>query len=230
MIVHQHLSELVKNVIIHEAYPKFDKNKFMRNKHLTLKKKLFKSDRKVFKKRIMKLYSTLEKKKFKNIKKYVDKSFVIVKRGFNMIKQREKLPIYIKEQQIMEIFSKNDVVIICGTTGCGKTTQIPQFLFEAGYGHGKNDHHGLIGVTEPRRVAAVNVSQRVGKELNDPEQVSYQIRYDSKINQKTKIKFMTDGILLREIKDDFLLRKYCVIILDEAHERNLNTEIVMIWV
>ena len=163
---------------------------------------------------------------------------VKVNRLRHIIESRMKLPIIGEEYKIMECIKDNDVVLICGETGSGKSTQVPQFLYEAGYswmesqnelesnrGHGG---YGLIGVTEPRRVAAMSVSKRVGIELNNRKHVSYQIRYDSKsITKDTHIKFMTDGILLREIQYDFLLNKYSVIILDEAHERNLNTDVLI---
>eukprot|EP01083_Nonionella_stella_P074903 203332_1 len=151
------------------------------------------------------------------------KSTVTVHRRAHIIKSRMELPIIGEEHTIMESIRENDVVLICGETGSGKSTQVPQFLYEAGYGlHGK-----MIGVTEPRRVAAMSVSKRVGVELNQVDAVSYQIRYDSCVTRDTRIKFMTDGILLREIQYDLLLRKYSVIILDEAHERNLNSDVLI---
>lgn len=87
---------------------------------------------------------------------------------------------------------------------------------------------GIIGVTQPRRVAAMSMASRVAHELALPEsKVSYQIRYDATISPSTVIKFMTDGVLLRELATDFLLNKYSVIIIDEAHERSLNTDILI---
>jgi ATP-dependent RNA helicase DHX37/DHR1 len=86
---------------------------------------------------------------------------------------------------------------------------------------------GLIGVTQPRRVAAVSMANRVSHELNVTDEVSYQIRYDTTTSKNTRIKFMTDGVLLRELAADFLLTKYSVLIIDEAHERNLNTDILI---
>lgn len=142
--------------------------------------------------------------------------------------QRSQLPIFAEEQSIMEAIKGNPVVIICGETGSGKTTQVPQFLYEAGYGNSASSNPGLIAVTQPRRVAAVSMAERVGFELNDKSLVAYQIRYDSTtVTPKSVIKFMTDGILLREIQSDFLLSKYSIILLDEAHERNLNTDILV---
>eukprot|EP01084_Bolivina_argentea_P088778 160289_1 len=151
---------------------------------------------------------------------------VKVNRLNDIIESRMELPIIGEEYRIMECINNNDVVLICGETGSGKSTQVPQFLYEAGYSFDEL-HPGMIGVTEPRRVAAMSVSKRVGIELNRNTHVSYQIRYDSQVTNDTHIKFMTDGILLREIQFDFLLNKYCVIILDEAHERNLNTDVLI---
>ncbi|KAI8097439.1 P-loop containing nucleoside triphosphate hydrolase protein [Halteromyces radiatus] len=141
---------------------------------------------------------------------------------------RSKLPVCGEEQVIMEAIRNNTVVIICGETGSGKTTQVPQFLYEAGWSHPESDNPGLIGVTQPRRVATVSMAKRVGEELNLSEQeVSYQIRYDATVSDKTRIKFMTDGVLLRELSEDLLLTKYSTLIIDEAHERNLNTDILI---
>ncbi|XP_062614343.1 probable ATP-dependent RNA helicase kurz [Saccostrea cucullata] len=137
---------------------------------------------------------------------------------------RFKLPILAEEQMIMETINENNVVIICGETGSGKTTQVPQFLYEAGYAHAG----GIIAVTEPRRVAAISMSQRVGAEMNlTSREVSYQIRYEGNVTESTKIKFMTDGVLLKEVQKDFLLTKYSVVIIDEAHERSVYTDILI---
>ncbi|RLO06614.1 hypothetical protein DYB28_008591 [Aphanomyces astaci] len=144
---------------------------------------------------------------------------------------RMQLPVCNAEQEIMEAIELNSVVILCGETGSGKTTQVPQFLYEAGYGT-DGMHPGMIGVTQPRRVAAVSTAQRVATELNVPfgkrGSVGYQIRYDNDhVSDSTRVKFMTDGILLKEIQQDFLLKKYSIILLDEAHERNVNTDILI---
>lgn len=146
--------------------------------------------------------------------------------------QRERLPIFQEEQQIMELIRRNLVVIICGETGSGKTTQVPQFLLEASYGYRREgaSNPGLIGVTQPRRVAALSMAERVQDELEPclPGVVGHQVRFDKNIcSESTRIKFMTDGILLKEIGEDFLLERYSVILLDEAHERNLNTDVLV---
>lgn len=147
---------------------------------------------------------------------------------------RMQLPVCSSEQEIMEAIDENDVIILCGETGSGKTTQVPQFLYEAGYGHPDHpSNSGRIGVTQPRRVAAVSTAKRVAEELNVPfgapkGHVGYQIRYDAEhVSEHTRIKFMTDGILLKEIQQDFLLRQYSILLLDEAHERNVNTDILI---
>ncbi|XP_060641566.2 probable ATP-dependent RNA helicase DHX37 [Anolis sagrei] len=150
--------------------------------------------------------------------------FIPVDRTPEIQEARLKLPILAEEQVIMEAIRENSVVIICGETGSGKTTQVPQFLYEAGYA----SSGGIIGITEPRRVAAVSMSHRVAVEMNLSHRVvSYQIRYEGNVTDETKIKFMTDGVLLKEIQKDFLLSKYRVIILDEAHERSVYTDILI---
>ncbi|CAH8558353.1 unnamed protein product [Schistosoma haematobium] len=150
--------------------------------------------------------------------------FVLVSRTPEVAAARLALPVLSDEATIMESISENDCVIICGATGCGKTTQIPQFLYEAGYA---TDGY-MIGITEPRRVAAISMAHRVGEELNlTSGQVSYHIRYDKEVTKETLIKFMTDGILLQEIKQDFELSKYSVIIVDEAHERSIYSDVIL---
>ncbi|KAA3673940.1 ATP-dependent RNA helicase DHX37/DHR1 [Paragonimus westermani] len=150
--------------------------------------------------------------------------FVLVSRTMEVIASRLTLPIIADEASIMEAVSQHDCVVICGTTGCGKTTQVPQFLYEAGF---TKDGY-LIGITEPRRVAAISMSKRVGKELNlSSSQVSYHIRYEKTVAQETEIKFMTDGVLLQEVKQDFELSRYSTIIVDEAHERSIYTDVLL---
>ncbi|KAJ5701346.1 ATP-dependent RNA helicase DHR1 [Penicillium malachiteum] len=153
---------------------------------------------------------------------------VSVERSEEIQNARMGLPVVGEEQKIMEAIHNNSVIVIWGATGSGKTTQLPQFLFESGFGNPDSPNPGLIGVTQPRRVAAVSMANRVGQELGQfSDQVSYQIRFETTVSKKTAIKFMTDGILLREIADDFALRKYSIIIIDEAHERSVNTDILI---
>ncbi|RDW94284.1 putative DEAH-box RNA helicase ECM16 [Coleophoma crateriformis] len=141
---------------------------------------------------------------------------------------RLKLPVVAEEQKIMEAVHNNNLVVIYGATGSGKTTQVPQFLFEAGYGSPDSPTPGMIGVTQPRRVAAVSMAKRVGDELGDQSnKVAYQIRFEGTVGPQTAIKFMTDGVLLREVAQDIALRKYSAIVIDEAHERSVNTDILV---
>ncbi|XP_022086276.1 probable ATP-dependent RNA helicase DHX37 isoform X2 [Acanthaster planci] len=149
--------------------------------------------------------------------------FVYVDRKPEIQAARLALPILAEEQVIMEAINEHQVVILCGETGSGKTTQVPQFLYEAGYAQ-----NGLIGITEPRRVAAITMSERVAMEMGlSTSVVSYMIRYQGNVTTDTKIKFMTDGVLLKEIQKDFLLTKYSVIVIDEAHERSVYTDILI---
>ena len=148
--------------------------------------------------------------------------------------QRRSLPVMAEEQPIIEAIneSRGACVLICGETGSGKTTQIPQFLWEAGYGHEEGTpfgRQGIIAVTEPRRVAATSMARRVAEELNEPfgGTVCYQVRYDHNLSQDCRLKFVTEGILLKEIQSDFLLRKYSAIIVDEAHERSISCDILV---
>uniref|UniRef100_A0A8R1Y2T5 RNA helicase n=1 Tax=Onchocerca volvulus TaxID=6282 RepID=A0A8R1Y2T5_ONCVO len=149
--------------------------------------------------------------------------FVPVHRSESVEAQRSKLPIYAEEQSIMEAVNDNCATIICGETGSGKTTQLPQFLYEAGYSrHGK-----LIGITEPRRVAAISMAARVAQEMNLPNAVSYQIKYEGNRSADTSILFMTDGVLMKEMQKDVMLSAYSVIIIDEAHERSMYSDVLI---
>jgi ATP-dependent RNA helicase DHX37/DHR1 len=156
-----------------------------------------------------------------------DKSKVIlVKRDEAIQNERINLPIVKYEHEIMDKINNNLVTVICGETGSGKSTQIPQFLYEYGY---TNSLGGIV-VTQPRRVAAISLANRVSNELNTKigEEVGYQVRYDSThYSNKTVIKYVTDGILLKELESDKLLLKYSVVMIDEAHERTINTDIII---
>lgn len=156
--------------------------------------------------------------------------YVTVNRPEDVQLSRLALPIVALEQPIMEAISANSTVVICGATGSGKTTQVPQFLYEAGYGNPASpDTPGLIGITQPRRVAAVSMANRVQEELGEGHKgkVGYQIRFEGTVGANTAIKFMTDGVLLRELARDFALTKYSAIVIDEAHERGVNTDILI---
>ncbi len=134
------------------------------------------------------------------------------------------LPITLKRRQIIKAIKNHKVVIISGETGSGKTTQIPKFCIEAGRGRKK-----MIGCTQPRRIAAINVAKRIAEELNQPlgRSVGYKIRFDDKTRARTMIKIMTDGILLAETQKDRSLAAYDTIIVDEAHERSLNIDFTL---
>ncbi|KFM25550.1 putative ATP-dependent RNA helicase [Auxenochlorella protothecoides] len=143
---------------------------------------------------------------------------------------REGLPILGMEQEIMELLAEHDVVVLSGETGCGKTTQVPQFLLEAGFGCPRfPERAGAVGITQPRRIGAISTAERVADELGSRlgDVVGYQVRYDRSVGDATALKFMTDGILLRELQHDFLLPHYSAILVDEAHERSLNTDILL---
>lgn len=137
--------------------------------------------------------------------------------------QRKSLPVYIVRQEFLDVVRESQVIIVVGETGSGKTTQLTQYLLEAGYAL-----DGMIGCTQPRRVAAVSVAKRVADEQCDElgHKVGYAIRFEDCTGEETRIKYMTDGVLLRESLVDPELDKYSAIIMDEAHERSLNTDIL----
>ncbi|KAF8390610.1 hypothetical protein HHK36_025137 [Tetracentron sinense] len=134
------------------------------------------------------------------------------------------LPILQFEEKILETVEQNSVVVIIGETGSGKSTQLSQILHRKGY-----TKSGIVAVTQPRRVAAVSVARRVAHELGVRlgEEVGYAIRFEDRTSEKTRIKYLTDGVLLRESLSNPELNQYSVIILDEAHERSLNTDILL---
>lgn len=135
----------------------------------------------------------------------------------------QDLPVLAYKDIIQAALLENQVIIIAGDTGCGKTTQLPKFCLEM-----DQFSNGVIGCTQPRRIAAITVSERVREELgNDGTPVGYKIRFHDHTNRSTRIKFMTDGVLLAETKQDHLLKKYSVIIVDEAHERSLNIDFLI---
>jgi pre-mRNA-splicing factor ATP-dependent RNA helicase DHX15/PRP43 len=145
------------------------------------------------------------------------------KRYYEILEKRKGLPIYEHKQQFMDQVNNNQIVILVGETGSGKTTQVPQFVVEGGFLRGK-----LCAVTQPRRVAAMSVSQRVADEMDVVlgQEVGYNIRFEDVTGPRTFMKYLTDGMLIREAMNDPLLEKYGVVILDEAHERTLNTDLL----
>ncbi len=136
----------------------------------------------------------------------------------------DALPITAKKDEIIASISKNQVIIISGETGSGKTTQIPKFCLAAGRGI-----DGKIGCTQPRRIAATTVSRRIAEELGEVlgKSVGYKIRFQDTTGKNTYIKMMTDGILLAETQNDPYLNEYDTIIVDEAHERSLNIDFIL---
>ncbi len=136
---------------------------------------------------------------------------------------REGLPIFPHREELLKAIRDNQIVIIDGETGSGKTTQIPQYLHEVGY-----TKLGKIGVTQPRRVAAMSVAARVAKEMGVKlgHEVGYTIRFEDCTSNKTMIKYMTDGMLLREFLGEPDLKSYSVLMIDEAHERTLHTDVI----
>ncbi|MDO4433316.1 MAG: ATP-dependent RNA helicase HrpA [Alysiella sp.] len=134
------------------------------------------------------------------------------------------LPVYEKRDEIRTAIAENQVVIICGETGSGKTTQIPQICLEMGRGIG-----GLIGHTQPRRLAARSVAERIAEELHSEIglAVGYKVRFNEQTSPHSFIKLMTDGILLSETQSDRFLNQYDTIIIDEAHERSLNIDFLL---
>lgn len=134
------------------------------------------------------------------------------------------LPIYQHKRKLIQAVRDSSFLVVTGETGSGKTTQLPQYLHEAGF-----CKDGKIGITQPRRVAAITVAQRVAQEMQCTlgKEVGYQVRFDDCTSQDTVVKYMTDGCLLRETLADPALSQYSVVILDEVHERSLNTDILL---
>ncbi|KAL7679850.1 putative AAA+ ATPase domain, RNA helicase HrpA, P-loop containing nucleoside triphosphate hydrolase [Plasmopara halstedii] len=137
--------------------------------------------------------------------------------------QREYLPIFQCRQELLQVIRENQIVVIVGETGSGKTTQLTQYLYEEGYAQ-----FGMIGCTQPRRVAAMSVAQRVSEEMDVTlgDEVGYAIRFEDLTTDKTIIKYMTEGVLLRESLRESDLDSYSCVIMDEAHERALNTDVL----
>lgn len=135
-----------------------------------------------------------------------------------------ELPVSGKKEEIAKAIENNQVVIVCGETGSGKTTQLPKICLELGRGVS-----GLIGHTQPRRIAARSVASRIAQELQSPlgEVVGYKVRFNDKLSESSYIKLMTDGILLAETQGDKFLNAYDTIIIDEAHERSLNIDFLL---
>ncbi|KAG9015173.1 putative ATP-dependent RNA helicase dhr2 [Tulasnella sp. JGI-2019a] len=139
--------------------------------------------------------------------------------------QRRSLPIWSAKEALLHEIRENDTVVILGETGSGKTTQIPQFIYEAGLCQDPQ----MIAVTQPRKVAATSLAARVSAEQQKHvgSLVGYSVRFDEKSSSETRIKYMTDGMLFRELLTDPLLNRYAVVVVDEAHERTLRTDLLL---
>lgn len=140
----------------------------------------------------------------------------------------ESLPVSARRDEIARAIQAHQVVIVCGETGSGKTTQLPKIALSLGRGLGAGGR-GLIGHTQPRRIAASSVAKRIAEELNSPlgEVVGYKVRFQDRLQRGASVKLMTDGILLAETQSDPLLRAYDTLIIDEAHERSLNIDFLL---
>ena len=140
----------------------------------------------------------------------------------------EALPVSARRHEIAELIQAHPVVIVCGETGSGKTTQLPKIVMTLGRGLGAGGA-GLIGHTQPRRIAASSVAKRIAQELNTPlgDVVGYKVRFQDRVHPGATVKLMTDGILLAETQSDPLLRAYDTLIIDEAHERSLNIDFLL---
>ena len=143
--------------------------------------------------------------------------------GFR-IEYDPRLPITAHRAEIIEALEKHSVVVVCGATGSGKSTQLPKICLEAGRGT-----KGIIGHTQPRRIAARALAGRIAEELGTPlgAGVGYQVRFTDRSGPQTRVKLMTDGILLKALESDRRLNRYDTLIIDEAHERSLNIDLLL---
>ncbi|HBS27359.1 MAG TPA: ATP-dependent RNA helicase HrpA, partial [Gammaproteobacteria bacterium] len=190
-------------------------NQCMRCDYFRLSKKLHQLQRKPDKEKLDRIKSEIESSILKREKR---------QESIPELNYPEQLPVSEKHDEIAEIIQKNQVVLLCGETGSGKTTQLPKICLQAGRGR-----DGIIGHTQPRRLAARAVSNRIAEELKTPlgDLVGFHTRFNQKLSERNLIKIMTDGILLAEIQNDRWLNKYDTIIIDEAHERSLNIDFLL---
>src|SRR3982751_6470317 len=139
----------------------------------------------------------------------------------------EALPVSSRREDIAAAMRQHQVVIVCGETGSGKTTQLPKIALATG--RGRANRGGWIGHTQPRRIAASSVAKRIAEELKTPlgEVVGFKVRFQDRLSRDASVKLMTDGILLAETQTDPLLKAYDSIIIDEAHERSLNIDFLL---
>ncbi|KAF7716622.1 DEAH box Pre-mRNA-splicing factor ATP-dependent RNA helicase, PRP43 subfamily [Penicillium ucsense] len=145
---------------------------------------------------------------------------------FSILKTRRDLPVHAQRDEFLQLYQQSQILVFVGETGSGKTTQIPQFVL---FDDLPQTQRKMVACTQPRRVAAMSVAQRVAEEMDVKlgEEVGYSIRFEDKTSQKTILKYMTDGMLLREAMHDHNLSRYSTIMLDEAHERTMATDVLM---
>ena len=186
-------------------------------------------DRRRFQRRLRRLKGRRDKgvreAGLQKLSKHIEESISRAeKRRQSLVKQefRSDLPILDSRLELAEAIRENQVVIVCGETGSGKTTQLPRICLDIGRGL-----FGMIGHTQPRRLAARSVAHRLGEECGPEVSIGFQVRFKKELPEETLIKIMTDGILLAELADDPRLEKYDTIIIDEAHERSLNIDLLM---
>ncbi|VUC26177.1 unnamed protein product [Clonostachys rosea] len=143
---------------------------------------------------------------------------------FQLLNSRRKLPVSLRRQEFLDVYHDSQIILVSGETGSGKTTQIPQFILFDEWASGKK-----VACTQPRRLATTSVATRTATELDVPlgEEVGYSVRFDKMTSETTRLKYMTDGLLLSEASSDRDFSSYSCVILDEAHERTLNTDLLM---
>ncbi|CUS48916.1 ATP-dependent helicase HrpA [Idiomarinaceae bacterium HL-53] len=185
------------------------------------------TDRFRLRRQILNLKQNASSEQLQALQAEIEKSRAAVsekRASFPKIQFPEALPVVQERTKIMETIAQHQVVVVAGETGSGKTTQLPKILLEMGYGAA-----GLIGHTQPRRLAARSVAQRIADELGERGQslVGHKIRFQDETSDSTSVKLMTDGILLAELQNDRFLNAYDVIIIDEAHERSLNIDFLL---
>ncbi|OQE27247.1 hypothetical protein PENSTE_c004G00570 [Penicillium steckii] len=145
---------------------------------------------------------------------------------FSILKGRRDLPVHQQRDEFLQLYQQSQILVFVGETGSGKTTQIPQFVL---FDDLPQTQRKMVACTQPRRVAAMSVAQRVAEEMDVKlgDEVGYSIRFEDKTSPKTLLKYMTDGMLLREAMNDHNLSRYSTIMLDEAHERTMATDVLM---
>jgi ATP-dependent helicase HrpA len=185
------------------------------------------SDRHSLQQRLRGLQKHPDEKKLAALKTDIESSAERVRQrrdAFPSIRYPEELPVVEARNEITDAIRSNQVVIVAGETGSGKTTQLPKILMQMGYGAA-----GVIGHTQPRRLAARSVATRIAEELGQSigGHVGYKVRFQDQSSDQGSVKLMTDGILLAELQNDRFLSKYEVIIIDEAHERSLNIDFLL---